>query len=795
MSMLLSSLNCKNRNRCYLLTKSHPLGEYCKKSKHANCDSIDPNCNKVAIFGPANSSDRTYCKECFNQMIHSGIINDRESYTINNNKCVECKEDFARNGYCYRSYDATNLPHITRTPAFSCKNCVPIICERNSFQLTSMISVKAGACEMVNDQGELICSKQGSKKLTSLIDGVEYISKFCAAHLNELNTMNDNKLKVSPKSACIVCKEIEPIFAISSSDSNKATHCLKCAKESKQEYKDVKHTLCAFEGCPKRATFGVEKNKPKWCSEHAKSQTEIDAINVTDVCNKMCESCGKLRASFKDENGRYKWCMECFNEQMVQEGKPIHVIKRPEPKVKTQEELDVINERKRIANLCITCAQLLKETPDFKPKCKVYNVKGGAPKYCIDHRNDDMVNGVTRSCGLCYKSAIFGTENQEPILRCGEHVCPLDCSEAHDECTKLAKRLSQACTRAPEGTICRANCSFGYRDSKTNKLFFVACKKHSDDTMILVRHDLCKYQDKQGLFVCDLRSTFGIKGQSPERCFNHKLPNHVDTHHIICNYNDELNGRCSSRACYGFIDVRTNHKGRALKCFEHREAYMVNVVKPLCIECGFRRQLSSPENQSKFNHMCRYCFLGLDKVGNDIPEAVKQFNQKEHMIRKLLMEHPCIKSNENISRMAFDKRVGGACARRPDMLFEVNDTHYVIVEVDEKQHSRHSYEEEEARIMEIQYALKSIPLVVIRFNPDTYQILLHNGVVRNKNPLFKKNKLSGLIEPRRESYLSENIEILAKTLNDAINTIPDCFIQTVYLRFTSDELLKSKGKH
>lgn len=110
----------------------------------------------------------------------------------------------------------------------------------------------------------------------------------------------------------------------------------------------------------------------------------------------------------------------------------------------------------------------------------------------------------------------------------------------------------------------------------------------------------------------------------------------------------------------------------------------------------------------------------------------------------------------------------------------------------EKQHSRHSYEEEDARIMEIYYALKSIPLVVIRFNPDSYQILSDNGKLVKKNPLFNKNKLSGLIEPRRESYLNENIELLARTLNDAINMIPDCFIQTVYLRFTPDELLKKQ---
>lgn len=171
------SLSCKNLERCYLITKSHPLGEYCKKTKHDKCNSHDSKCNKTAIYGAANSSDRTYCKECFNQLILSETIKDRENYTINNNKCIECKEDFGKNGYCYRSYDATKLQRITRSPVFSCKNCVPIICEKNSFQIPSMISVRVGgSCARrpdmlfeINDTHYVIVEVDGEATFSSFL--------------------------------------------------------------------------------------------------------------------------------------------------------------------------------------------------------------------------------------------------------------------------------------------------------------------------------------------------------------------------------------------------------------------------------------------------------------------------------------------------------------------------------------------------------------------------------------------------------------------------------------------------
>ena len=66
----------------------------------------------------------------------------------------------------------------------------------------------------------------------------------------------------------------------------------------------------------------------------------------------------------------------------------------------------------------------------------------------------------------------------------------------------------------------------------------------------------------------------------------------------------------------------------------------------------------------------------------------------------------------------YNKTIDGGCSRRmPDIYLDCG-THNLVVEIDENQHSNYSCENK--RIMELFQDGGSIPLVVIRFNPDTY---------------------------------------------------------------------------
>lgn len=87
---------------------------------------------------------------------------------------------------------------------------------------------------------------------------------------------------------------------------------------------------------------------------------------------------------------------------------------------------------------------------------------------------------------------------------------------------------------------------------------------------------------------------------------------------------------------------------------------------------------------------------------------------KEHYLRDALVEvYP-----DHGVHMVFDKIVDGGCSRRrPDIRIECY-THTIIIECDENQHIGYSCERK--RVMELMQDLGFRPIVIIRFNPDSY---------------------------------------------------------------------------
>lgn len=70
-----------------------------------------------------------------------------------------------------------------------------------------------------------------------------------------------------------------------------------------------------------------------------------------------------------------------------------------------------------------------------------------------------------------------------------------------------------------------------------------------------------------------------------------------------------------------------------------------------------------------------------------------------------------------------DKCVQGGCSRRrPDLLVDL-ESHIIIVEVDENQHSEYNCSCETERINQLSEDVKYKPIVFIRFNPDAYTSL------------------------------------------------------------------------
>jgi hypothetical protein len=125
-----------------------------------------------------------------------------------------------------------------------------------------------------------------------------------------------------------------------------------------------------------------------------------------------------------------------------------------------------------------------------------------------------------------------------------------------------------------------------------------------------------------------------------------------------------------------------------------------------CIECKHvlidKRTICHP--------LCQACFC------NKYPDHEKStlYKIKERYLRdELRVRFPYKDIN-----MIFDKTVDGGCSKkRPDVLIDLL-LYSIIIECDEGQHK--NYECENKRTMELFKDLGERPLIMIRFNPDSY---------------------------------------------------------------------------
>ena len=150
-----------------------------------------------------------------------------------------------------------------------------------------------------------------------------------------------------------------------------------------------------------------------------------------------------------------------------------------------------------------------------------------------------------------------------------------------------------------------------------------------------------------------------------------------------------------------------------------------------------------------FNPHCFRCFCNLNP--ND-PRA-RPFKRKETEFQKELEKYfdsSEIKKilEEKKTDIDFDKKIQGGCSlRRPDCLIEF-DSYSIILELDEDQHFGYSCENK--RMMELFQDLGNRPLIILRLNPDSYEL---KG--KKIGSCFQKNQ-DGLRVVRKEWNLRIN---------------------------------------
>ena len=201
---------------------------------------------------------------------------------------------------------------------------------------------------------------------------------------------------------------------------------------------------------------------------------------------------------------------------------------------------------------------------------------------------------------------------------------------------------------------------------------------------------------------------------------------------------------------------------------KHKRACIICNPSCACVEC----KSVFVDKRSNCHPLCKACFC------NKYPDHEKStlYKIKERYLRdELRLRFP----DKDIN-MIFDKEIDGGCSKkRPDVLIDLF-LYSIIIECDENQHK--NYECENKRTMQLFEDLENRPLILIRFNPDSY-IENNKKVEGCFTPLIKiedihKKKFYDL----NENEWKRRIDILEKVIREKIREdIPEKEVDEIKL--------------
>ena len=291
-----------------------------------------------------------------------------------------------------------------------------------------------------------------------------------------------------------------------------------------------------------------------------------------------------------------------------------------------------------------------------------YNLLGEKPRYCSDHKQDNMINVTKKLCKDCDKEASYNFINKKAIY-CSDHK--------QDDMINVTRNLCKDCDKQP---------SFNYPDEKEK----IYCLDHKKDDMINLKNPKCKDCIKQPSF------------NYPEEdkaiyCFDHKKENMIN---VI--------KRRKCKDCTKLPSYNIKGENKALYCFDHKKDNMIDVKNARCVSCDLFWV-------KKRGEYCNYCN----------PDSTIGQKTKEMQIKKLL-------EINNIKFIHNKGVSNNCCLKyRPDFLIQctTNDNiYYVVLEVDEFAHKGYDPDCEITRMNNISIYL-GLPTKFLRYNPDLKMLL------------------------------------------------------------------------
>jgi hypothetical protein len=242
---------------------------------------------------------------------------------------------------------------------------------------------------------------------------------------------------------------------------------------------------------------------------------------------------------------------------------------------------------------------------------------------------------------------------------------------------------------------CKIRPNFNHKGEKKG----LYCNAHKLEGMInLDTKKLCEEKDcKSKKTNKPITASYNFPGLLPKYCSKHKKVGMVDTLHT--------NRICKYKNCYKIAIFNLPETKKVLYCFKHKNDDMIDIYSkkcktPLC-------NIKVKQNYKGYCYRC-YSYMFPDE------QISRNYKTKENEVVKY------IKENFQDFGWVFDKIISGGCSsRRPDCFVDLG-THMIIVENDENQHIDYDTTCENRRLMELSQDIAHRPMIMIRFNPDSY---------------------------------------------------------------------------
>jgi len=456
---------------------------------------------------------------------------------------------------------------------------------------------------------------------------------------------------------------------------------------------DVKHRKCENTGCRKRPHFNYEGEiEGLYCKDHM-------LPGMVDVISRKCEHPGCRKQPHFNYEGEKRglYCKDHMLPGMINvtNRKCEHPGCRKQPVFNYEGKTHRLYCKDHMLPGMVNVKSRKCEHAGCR-KIPTFNYEGETQGlYCKYHMLSGMVNVKDRKCEHtgCRKRPQFNYEGKTQGLYCKDHILP-----------GMVNVKSRKCKHPG----CRKQPNFNY-EGETKGLY---CKDHMLTGMVDVKHRKCEHPG------CNIRANYGKLFAKKTHCSKHRNPNEFRYNNPKCEYND-----CDEIPVY--TDDNTNYPKR---CEKHRQDKDKNVVERECKSCKL-----------KF-------ILNEDSLCNDCNEfyVKKVHKYKETKVKEFLL-------SKGITFESYDSKIQDGCSKyRPDFVIDYG-TFKVIIEVDENQHMNYSCECEYRRMCSIHSDFGGIPILFLRYNPDTYHI---KGESIRRNDNYRLTKLFELL-----TQLS-NVEII-----------------------------------